>query len=233
MARVRSKRNDDDDDEFGGIFGGFGRPEDIDDEVPGPAPAPAFHVPPARPPAPSLATAAAPPAASLAAAAAAAPLTIGAFDAAQLADQTRFPWAWAPHGKTRESYAPVITGKWWSRTDQELAGMSADKRRDWGHIGRIMETELGERMDGDERCAACRERDQECWVYSKKGAQQVSRPGSTCARCRVVSRAGGCSLSTRRPNRRRTPPAPGPRSLAAYKPSGGPPPGAGGSAIAA
>jgi hypothetical protein len=106
--------------------------------------------------------------------------------------------------------------------------MSQDKRKDWGHIGRIMETELGERLQGDRRCAVCQERDEECWVYSEKGAQQVSRPGSTCARCRVAARAGGCSLSTRRPSRRRSPPPPGPRSLA----PGGPPPGAGGGAVA-
>jgi len=84
---------------------------------------------------------------------------MGAFNAAQLADQVRLPWAWAPLGKTGVSYTPAITGKWWSQTDDALAAMSADKRRDWGHIGRIMETELGEKLEGDERCAACRERD--------------------------------------------------------------------------
>ena len=67
----------------------------------------------------------------------------------------------------------------------------------------------------------------------KMGAQQVLRLSSTNARCRVVSRAGGCSLSTRRPNQRRTPPPPGSRSPAAYKPLCGPPPAVGDSAIAA
>ena len=47
--------------------------------------------------------------------------------------------------------------------------MSQDKRKDWGHIGRIMETELGERLLGDRRCTACQERDEECWVCSEKG----------------------------------------------------------------
>jgi len=223
--------DDDDNDEFGGAFGGFGGADndDVDDEVPGPCPAPASFAPlPAAllAPAPASAFAPAPPAAPLAL------LSQAEYDAAQRADQPRLPWAWATHGKTRDVYASAITGKWWSQTEEELTAMSQDKRRDWGHIGRIMETELGERLQGDRRCTACQERDEECWVYSEKGAQQVSRPGSTCARCRVVARAGGCSLSTRRPNRRRSPPSPGPRPLAAYKPPGGPPPGAAGGAVA-
>jgi hypothetical protein len=188
-------------------------------------PAPLPRAPPAPLPPPSLLL----PSPSLPQPAASpAPLTQAGYDAAQRADQPRLPWAWATHGKTRDIYAPAITGKWWSRTEEELAAMSQDKRKDWGHIGRIMETELGERLQGDRRCTVCRERDEECWVYSEKGAQQVSRPGSTCTRCRVAARAGGCSLSTRRPMRRRSPPPPGPRSLA----PGGPPPGAGGGTVA-
>jgi hypothetical protein len=34
-----------------------------------------------------------------------------------------------------------------------------------------MEIELGEELLGDARCAACRARDEECWVYSEKGAR--------------------------------------------------------------
>jgi len=108
--------------------------------------------------------------------------------------------------------------------------MTSAKRRDFGHIGRIMETELGEKLEGEGRCAACQAADEECWVYSEKGAKQVKKCGSTCARCRVAARSGGCSLSTRR--RRRTPSPPPPRGFAALRPAGGPPPGAGGSGIA-
>lgn len=69
-----------------------------------------------------------------------------------------------------------------------------------------METELGEQLHGKDRCAACQSHDEECWVYSKKGSQQVSRPGDACARCGLVARAGGCSLSKRR--KRQQPPSP-------------------------
>jgi hypothetical protein len=61
----------------------------------------------------------------------------------------------------------------------------------------------------------------------------VSRPGDSCARCRLRARAGGCSLSKRRQLKRDSlpPPPANPRSLAAYNPFGGPPEGAGGSGI--
>lgn len=96
-----------------------------------------------------------------------------------------------------------------------------------------METELGQQLKGDERCSTCRARDQEYWVYSKKGAQQVSRPGDTCARCCVTAQSGGCSWSTQKrpPNCRRLPLPPGPGSIGANKPPGGPPPGPSGGGV--
>jgi hypothetical protein len=87
-----------------------------------------------------------------------------------------------------------------------------------------METELGEKVD--ERCSACASRDEECWKYSAKGAQQVSRPGDSCARCRVTARTGGCSLSTRK--RRRDEPDPPSRPPPGVLPKGGPPNGGSG-----
>jgi hypothetical protein len=153
------------------------------------------------------------------------------FDASQVANQPRLPWGWQASGKSAAPYTPVITGKWWSQTAEQMEALGP-KRNDFGHIGRIMETELGEKLVGDARCTACRQLDQECWVYSAKGRQQVSHPGSTCARCRVAGRAGGCSLSTRKSSQdpRGPPPPPGPpRPLLPRPPS----PGAGGSGIAA
>ena len=100
-----------------------------------------------------------------------------------------------------------------------------------GHIGRIMETELGEQLMEKDRCVACQARQQEYWVYFEKGKSVVSRPGSTYARCRMAARSGGCSLATRK-RRDRSPPPPGSRSLAVYKSLGDGPPGASGSGIA-
>jgi hypothetical protein len=37
-----------------------------------------------------------------------------------------------------------------------LEAFGPDKRRDFGHIGRIMEIELGKKMEGDEKCEHCK-----------------------------------------------------------------------------
>src|SRR6266536_1450291 len=107
--------------------------------------------------------------------------------------------------------------------------MASGERRDFGHIGRIMETELGEKLEGEGLCATCQAADEECWVYSKKGAKQVKKCGSTCTLCRVAGGSGSYSLSRRR--RRHTPSPPPPRGFAALRPAGSPPPGAGSSGI--
>ncbi len=157
----------------------------------------------------------------------ASPFSKTAFARAQVADQPRLPWAWRAHGKTNAEYTPVVSGKWWSREEEELSGLGPAKRRDFGHIGRIMETELGEMLVGRNRCTACQEADQECWVYSKMGSQQVSRPGDSCARCRVAARPGGCSHSKRKRKSPKDSPAPNRPVYQALGPSGGPPPGTG------
>lgn len=38
-----------------------------------------------------------------------------------------------------------------------------------GHVGRIIETELGKQLLSNRRCAYCAARGHEYWVYSKKG----------------------------------------------------------------
>ena len=76
-------------------------------------------------------------------------------------------------------------------------GAVGAKARNYSYIGRIIETELGEKLEGDRIYTSCRELGQECWVYSKEGAKQVKYVGSTCARYRVAARSGGCSNSTR------------------------------------
>ena len=58
-------------------------------------------------------------------------------------------------------YVPVVEGKWWSRSGEELAGIGEAKRRDFGHISRIMETELGEIL-GEQGCTSYQDSGQEC-----------------------------------------------------------------------
>jgi hypothetical protein len=65
------------------------------------------------------------------------PLAWADFQTAQLADQQCLPWNWLLHGKVTAEYTPVVPGKWWS-------SLPATSERNTSHIGRIMETELGE-----------------------------------------------------------------------------------------
>jgi len=92
-------------------------------------------------------------------------------------------------------YIPVMKGKWWYRTLSQLMGMKLDQRRSFELIGRIMETELGEKKQAGARCQFCRENDLE-WVFTADGVEQIANSGERCARCRVKSRKGGCSLTT-------------------------------------
>ena len=71
------------------------------------------------------------------------------------------------------------------------------KARNYSYIGRIIETELGEKLEGDYTYTSCRELGQEYWAYSKEGVKQVKYIGSTYARYRVTARSGGYSNSTR------------------------------------
>jgi hypothetical protein len=134
------------------------------------------------------------------------------FDQAQVADQPRLPWNWSHAGtKTKEHYEPTAVGKWWWVWAQE----NRESLPLISNLGRIMETDLGEQRFGADRCQRCQEEDLECWNYSQRAVLQVSNPGSACTRCRTEPRNTGCSLSRRRPKKRKTrpPTPPAPRLL--------------------
>ena len=71
------------------------------------------------------------------------------------------------------------------------------KARNYSYIGRIIETELGEKLERDHIYTSYRELGQEYWAYSKEGVKQVKYAGSTCAQYRVATRSGSYSNSTR------------------------------------
>lgn len=124
-----------------------------------------------------------------------------AYHRAQIADQ---PWIFDHLGNAlAPPYTPTVVGKWWSPAPERLDVMARGKRQGWSHIGRIMETELGHRLDGNARCSHCQKEGNGCWVYNEEGRHQISHPGTNCARCRVSSQPGGCSLSTRRGGKKR------------------------------
>ncbi|KAE8450526.1 hypothetical protein EG329_006257 [Mollisiaceae sp. DMI_Dod_QoI] len=136
------------------------------------------------------------------------------FDQSERADQPRLPWNWKLHGKTSSPYIPVILGKWWSRTQAELDAMAPTRRKQYDHIGRIMETELGKQLFNQDRCSFCRQEGKECWVYTEKGAKQLVCPRDACTRCRINPHKGGCSKAKRGPRVKIPQPPPGLRTLA-------------------
>lgn len=73
--------------------------------------------------------------------------------------------------------------------------MAAKDRHSFSHLARIMETDLGKQLFGEDRCSACRQREQECWVYVDDAATQINYACGSCARCRAGR--GRCSKSKR------------------------------------
>jgi hypothetical protein len=147
-----------------------------------------------------------------------------------LADQPRRPWNWSTTGrKSNEPYVPQEVGKWWYDWAMENPGNIAIS-----HVGRIMETELGEKVPDEEKCTGCRASGQDCWIYSEKGRQQVRHPGSACGPCRAKGAlAAGCSVSKRQQSRKRGPasPPPRPRDIRPREPRRSPSPSAGSGGI--
>jgi hypothetical protein len=131
----------------------------------------------------------------------------------QIADQPRQPWHWPTvPPKFTGPYLATAVGKWWYRTTEDLEAMERqdpNRRKNFHHIGRIMETELGQRHDGDDRCPAYIRMGYECWTYTVEGTQQIASPGSACARCWAEHR-GNCSHSARRIHRKPSAPRPPP-----------------------
>lgn len=87
------------------------------------------------------------------------------------------------------TYVPQLAGKWWTRSSTDVHNMRDDRRARISHVGRIMETVLGEQLSGDNRCAQCIKCDDECWVYSSQIRQTRlgANLGPSCARCRKTA----------------------------------------------
>jgi hypothetical protein len=132
-----------------------------------------------------------------------------AYDSAQINDVVKRPWNWTYDGsQERSAPRPTAVGKWWSMTQAVFddPNTKAHIKRNFGHIGRIMETDIGEQRTGNEACDRCRQKGFECWVYREDALPQIWKPGSACARCRATIVKKGCSISTRKPQEKKGPP---------------------------
>ncbi|KAK3081758.1 hypothetical protein LTS18_003024 [Coniosporium uncinatum] len=144
-----------------------------------------------------------------------------AFAASQLADVVRRRWDWIP-SNSKAPYLPTAVGKWWTLPAGAPA-LSRDRAAVHGHVGRIMETDLGKRLE--QPCEGCQAAGDECWVYTDLAIKHISYASPGCARCMWGKRK--CSHGKRTPKVKRVPTSSRPQNLGP-KPPGGPPPGAGG-----
>lgn len=114
---------------------------------------------------------------------------------AERARTQRIPWHWRNQA-TADHWVHHDTARWYGVTEAEYWLRRPENKKVADHVGRIMESELGEQRIGDQRCQACQDNDHECWVYSQAARGQVKHMTPTCARCRHVLRF--CSFSTRK-----------------------------------
>ena len=117
--------------------------------------------------------------------------------------------------KARPSYLPTAVGKWLYRTSEELQIMDRGDHGEWArwnHVGRIVKTDLGQRHDGDDRCAACSRNGTECWKYKAEVSQRIAAAGASCARCRQIPQKV-CTYSKPWICRKQTRPSRGARQL--------------------
>lgn len=123
----------------------------------------------------------------------------GRFD---LADPVRLPWTLTI--KSNRHYVQQVPGRWWSTSEADYHAIDSSARRYViDHVGRIMETALGEQRHGNNRCTKCIENNEECWVYVPGAHNRVPYAATpTCARCRWGPR--GCSFTRRRAPARRS-----------------------------
>lgn len=103
----------------------------------------------------------------------------------QAADQARIPFV---ASNDCVYYCPVTVGKWWYRSGAEIHALGPKLRCTASHIGRIMETTLGERKSYQDSCQSCRNHFQECWTFTWEGGQQIKNSGKSCVRCRATGR---------------------------------------------
>lgn len=83
---------------------------------------------------------------------------------------------------------PTQDGEWWSVSEAAWDIWNATKKQKWSCIGRIMETDDGERQSVP--CAFCADAGVECWAFTEETIRRsINRQGGklskTCARCRL------------------------------------------------
>jgi len=102
------------------------------------------------------------------------------------------------HGREAASWELRRPDLWYGGGYDGRASWTQSKKATMGHVGTIMETDMGEQRLGEDRCERCRRNNHECWVYSEGAGTYIKHALPTCARCRFTPGPGGCSLSPRK-----------------------------------
>jgi hypothetical protein len=124
-----------------------------------------------------------------------------------LALEARRPWRWSWEvGKQpTEHWRHREVGRWWYISEAAYEKMPHNEQLIADDIGRIMESDLGQKLEGDNACSECQVEGYECWVYSpevfKEGELRYS--GFACARCRASLNSDQCdALQNKTPQAR-------------------------------
>jgi hypothetical protein len=116
-----------------------------------------------------------------------------AWDSLELLE--RLQWDWDGEQRSQpEHWRNREVGRWWYTSEAEYAKMSPKQQQIRDDIGRIMESDLGRRLEGYNACSHCHEGGYECWVYSPKifESSELAGCGSACVHCRAVSYPSPC-----------------------------------------
>jgi len=89
---------------------------------------------------------------------------------------------------------PKHVGEYWSCTAQQWADLSLESRHHWSHVGRIEETDDGERAGRS--CNSCVIAERVCMVYTDAAKSIYDPEGHACTFCRSTLQA--CLFGGRR-----------------------------------
>lgn len=77
---------------------------------------------------------------------------------------------------------PKQLGEYWSYTPAQWATLRVEEKRHWSHVGRIEETDDGERAARS--CRSCGSAEQDCMVYTDAAKWIYDPEGHACTFCR-------------------------------------------------
>ncbi len=90
------------------------------------------------------------------------------------------------HTKIRGGYQHQHPEGWWFHSTEDLSVLNKNQKSRWHHVGRIMETNLGEYHVSDP-CYQCWLNGFECHTYSAQGRISIASAGCACTRCRLTN----------------------------------------------